>query len=337
MLQQFIEKLRAKEDLLKEEAAAAMRIIMEGKSSNEDLATYLVLLADKVETTDEIAGSAEVMRDHAVRIMPDREPLVDVCGTGGDHSGTFNISTTVAFVVAGTGVAVAKHGNRSVSSNSGSACILLALGVKIKLPPEKIGRSIEEVGIGFLYAPNFHPAMRHAAVVRQQLKRRTIFNLLGPLTNPADAKHQLVGVFSIELVTKIAEVLRKMNHIHAIVVHGSGLDELTTTNDENTAFELKNGEIEYLKVKPQELGIPTATLSDLAGKDAEYNANITRAILDGETGAPRNIVVLNSAAALKAADKVDSIEEGIRMAEESIDSRAAKKKLEELIDFTQKA
>ena len=337
MLQQFIEKLRAKENLLKAEAAEAMKVVMTGKANPEQLAEYLVLLAEKGETADEIAGSAEVMREHAVKIAPDREPLVDVCGTGGDQSGTFNISTTVAFVVAGAGVAVAKHGNRSVSSNSGSACVLTALGVEINLPPEKVEQSIEEVGIGFIYAPNFHPAMRHAALVRQQLRQRTIFNLLGPLTNPADAKHQLVGVFSAELVTKIAEVLRKMDHAHAIVVHGDGLDELTITGEENTAFELKNGEVEYLKIDPVSLGIPVAKPEDIAGKDAEYNATITRAVLSGTAGAPRNVVVLNTAAALKAADKVDSIETGIKLAEESIDSRAAEKKLIKLIDFSQRA
>ncbi|MFH0776553.1 MAG: anthranilate phosphoribosyltransferase [Patescibacteria group bacterium] len=337
MLEQFIEKLKGQGNLLKEEAAAAMKIIMAGKAHPDELEKYLVLLADKGETADEIAGSAEVMREHAIRIAPDREPLVDVCGTGGDQSGTFNISTTVAFVVAGTGVAVAKHGNRSVSSNSGSACVLAALGVEINLPPEKVQQSIEEVGIGFLYAPNFHPAMRHAAPVRQRLKRRTIFNVLGPLTNPAGARHQLVGVFSTDLVTKIAEVLRKLKHNHAIVVHGDGLDELTTTGAENTAFELRNGEVEYLKIRPDELGIPLADPRELLGKDADYNATITRAILDGEGGAPRNIVILNAAAALKAADKVDSLELGIQLAEKSIDSGAAKQKLLDLINFTQKA
>ncbi|MCF7846441.1 MAG: anthranilate phosphoribosyltransferase [Candidatus Peribacteraceae bacterium] len=336
MLDQFIEKLRGGGSLLKEEAAAAMKVIMEGKANFEELADYLVLLADKGETADEIAGSAEVMREHAIKIAPDREPLVDVCGTGGDESNTFNISTTVGFVVAGADVAVAKHGNRSVSSNSGSACVLTALGVEINLEPEQVERSIEEVGIGFLYAPNFHPAMRHAAPVRQKLKRRTIFNVLGPLTNPAGAQHQLVGVFSAELVTKIAEVLRKLEHNHAIVVHGDGLDELTTTGAENTVFELKNGDVEYLKVDPQSLGIPLAKPDDLLGKDADYNATITRAILDGQSGAPRNVVVLNAAAALKAADKVETIEDGIKLAEESIDSGAAKKKLEELVEFTQK-
>ncbi|MFH0834214.1 MAG: anthranilate phosphoribosyltransferase [Patescibacteria group bacterium] len=336
MLEQFIEKLKKRENLLLEEAKAAMKIIMAGKANFDELETYLVLLADKVETADEIAGSAEVMREHAIRIAPDREPLVDVCGTGGDQSGTFNISTTVGFVVAGAGVAVAKHGNRSVSSNSGSACVLTALGVEINLSPEKVQQSIEEIGIGFLYAPNFHPAMRHAAPVRQKLKRRTIFNVLGPLTNPAGAKHQLIGVFATELVTKIAEVLRKLKHNHAIVVHGDGLDELTTTGAKNTAFELKNGEVEYLKIDPRALGIPLARQEELLGKDAEYNAKITRAILDGETGAPRNIVILNAAAALKAADRVTTIEEGIRLSEESIDSGAAKKKLEELVKFTQK-
>jgi len=335
MLQQFIEKLRAKEDLLKAEAAEAMGVIMSGKADPEQLAEYLVLLAEKGETADEIAGSAEVMREHAVKITPDREPLVDVCGTGGDQSGTFNISTTVAFVVAGAGVAVAKHGNRSVSSNSGSACVLTALGVKIDLPPEKVKQSIEEVGIGFIYAPNFHPAMRHAAPVRQQLKRRTIFNLLGPLTNPANAKHQLIGVFSAELVTKIAEVLQKMDHAHAIVVHGSGLDELTITGEENIVSELKNGEVKYLKIDPVALGIPLAKPEEIAGKDAEHNATITRTVLGGTAGAPRNIVVLNAAAALKAADKVDSIEAGIKLAKESIDSGAAEKKLDELIKFSQ--
>jgi len=337
MLTLFIEKLRAGDNLSREESAEAMKVIMEGKASNEELSDYLVLLSDKGETADEIMGSVEVMREYMVKITPNREPVVDVCGTGGDGSNTFNISTTVAFVVAGAGITIAKHGNRSVSSNSGSSCVLTALGVKINLSPERIEQSIEDIGIGFIYAPNFHPAMKHAAPVRQQLKRKTIFNIIGPLANPSGAKHQLIGVFDPELVTKIAEVLRKLGHNHAIVVHGDGLDELTTTGGENTAFELKDGKVEYLKINPQDFGIPVANKEELLGKDAEYNATITRAILDGEMGAPRNIVILNAAATLKAADKADSIETGISLAEESIDSGNAKKKLEELINFTQKS
>ena len=336
MLETYLEKLRKKEDLTLEDAGEAMRAIMSGGVDHVQLEEYLVLLAEKGETDDEIAGSAKMMREHAIKIAPDRAPLLDVCGTGGDQSNTFNISTTVAFVAAGAGVAVAKHGNRSVSSNSGSACVLTALGVKIDLEPVQVQQSIEEVGIGFLYAPNFHPAMRHAAPVRQKLKQRTIFNVLGPLTNPAGAKHQLVGVFSQDLVTTLAHVLRKMDHTHAIVVHGDGLDELTTTGDENTVFELKDGEVNYLKVDPAELGIPIAQHDELLGKDAEYNATITQAILDGETGAPRNVVVLNTAAALLAADKAKNLAEGIKIAEKSIDSGAAKKKLEEMIAFSEK-
>jgi anthranilate phosphoribosyltransferase len=334
MLQPYLVKLRAKENLTADEAAGAMESIMTGQADEAQLEEYLILLADKGETADEIAGSAIVMRERSNRIRPDVPKLVDTCGTGGDKSGTFNISTTVAFVVAGAGVAVAKHGNKAVSSKTGSSNVLEALGVKIDLQPEQAQKEIEEVGIGFLFAPNFHPAMRYAAPVRAKLGRRTIFNLLGPLTNPAGALHQIIGVFEPRLVPLIAEVLEKMGHEHALVVHGAGIDELTTTGTSQLA-ELKDDAIQTWELEPEDLGFDKVDLSELAGGDAEANAQITRDILDGQHGPKRDIVVLNAAAALVAADAATDLQSGIKLAEESLDSGKAKAKLEALIKFSQ--
>ncbi len=336
MLTAFLKKLREQNDLTTDEAAAAMTVIMIGKASEEQLEEYLVLLADKGETADEIAGSAIVMREQAVRIRPDVDKLVDTCGTGGDQSGTFNISTTVAFVAAGAGVAVAKHGNKAVSSKCGSANVLVELGVQIDLPPARVEQEIEQVGIGFLFAPNFHPAMKYAAPVRAKLKRRTIFNLLGPLTNPAGALHQVIGVFEPALVPLIANVLEKMGHEHALVVHGNGLDELTTTGTTEIA-ELKDDEIKTWQVKPEDLGFERVELDALQGGDVTTNAQITRDILAGQCGPKRDIVVLNTAAVLVAADLVADLQSGIPLAEESIDSGKAKEKLAALVKFSQAA
>ncbi len=334
MLTPYLAKLRKKEDLTADESADAMTAIMTGKAEPKQLEEYLVLLADKGETADEVAGSAIAMCEQAVRIRPDVDKLVDTCGTGGDKSGTFNISTTVAFVAAGVGVTVAKHGNKAVSSKCGSANVLIELGVKIDLPSEKVEQEIEQVGIGFLFAPNFHPAMKYAAPVRAKLKRRTIFNLLGPLTNPAGALHQVIGVFDAKLVPLIAEVLEKMGHEHALVVHGEGLDEITTTGVTEVA-ELKDGKIKTWQVKSEDFGFERVDLDALKGGDVEENAQITHDILDGQQGPRRDIVVLNTAAVLIAADAVDDLESGIKLAEESIDSGKAKEKLEMLIKFSQ--
>lgn len=337
MLYPFLAKLRENLDLTQDEASAAMEIIMRGEADEAQLEEYLVLLADKGETSEEIAGSAITMHQHSNRIYPKVKKLVDVVGTGGDGSNTFNISTTVAFVVAGCGVAVAKHGNKAVSSKCGAANVLEELGVNIMLPPEKVEKAIEEVGIGFLFAPNFHPAMKYAMPVRQKLGRKTIFNLLGPLTNPANTKHQLVGVADANLLRTFAEVLQQMNHIHSIVVNGEGLDEFTTTGA-STVFELKDGKILEYKVDLAKLGIKPAASEELRGGDAKENAAITRSILRGEdVGSKLDIVVLNAAAALLAADAVVSLEEGMVKARESVESGKALAKLEALIKFSEEA
>ena len=335
MLYPFLAKLRENMDLSREEASAAMEIIMRGKAEESQLEEYLVLLAEKGETIEEIAGSAFTMQAHSNRIFPKVKKMVDVVGTGGDKSNTFNISTTAAFVVAGCGIAVAKHGNKAVSSACGAANVLEELGVNLNLPPEKVKQAIEEIGIGFLFAPNFHPAMKYAMPVRLKLKRKTIFNLLGPLTNPANTKHQLVGVADKNLLQTFAEVLREMNHTHSIVVNGEGLDEFTTTG-KSTVFELKNREILEYKVDLSELGISPANAEELKGGDAKVNAQITRAILEGkEKDAKLDIVLLNSAAALLAADEVNSLAEGMEKARKSVESGKALQKLEDLIKFSE--
>ena len=333
MLTAFLIKLRSGQSLTVLEATTAMEIIMSGKSEDNQFEEYLALLADKGETADEIAGSAQVMQKSANRINPNVDNLVDIVGTGGDQSNTFNISTTTAFIVAGAGVPVAKHGNKAVSSQSGAANVLEALGAKIDLEPAKVERSIKEIGIGFLFAPKFHPAMKYAAPIRAKLKRRTIFNLLGPLTNPAGTQHELIGVFDEKLVKTFAEVLQKMGRKHAIIVHGEGLDELTTAG-ENTALELKDNKISKFQIDLMELGIEKASLDDLVGGKMEENAKITREILNSEKSPRRDIVLLNASAALVAADKVNDLKEGIALAKKSIDSGAAMRKLEELIEFS---
>jgi len=330
----FLEKLRDGANLSTADAAAAMREIMSGAVAEDELAEYLILLAEKGETADEIAGSAAAMRENSRRIEPAVEKFVDIVGTGGDNSGTFNISTTASFVVAGAGVAVAKHGNRAVSSKSGAANVLESLGVKIDLEPERVKSSIEKIGIGFLFAPIFHPAMRFAAPVRAKLKRKTIFNLLGPLTNPANAKHLLLGVADAKLVPTFAEVLRKNGATHALVVHGAGLDELTTTG-ENLIFELRDGEIAEREIDLSELGIAKTAPENLRGGDAAENAKICREILSGESNSAKTeIVILNAGAAIFAADAADNLAAGISSARESIASGAATRKLDELVKFS---
>ena len=333
MLTDYLQKLRAGESLTINEAASAMEVIMTGQADEAQFEEYLTLLADKGESAAEIAGSAETMRKHATRISPQVENLVDIVGTGGDKSNTFNISTTTAFVVAGSGVSVAKHGNKAVSSKSGAANVLEALGVKVDLNPEQVKQAIEEVGIGFLFAPIFHPAMKFAAPIRAKLQRRTIFNLLGPLSNPAGTKRELIGVYSPDLVKLFAEAVQKMEKQHVIIVHGNGLDEFTTAG-ENTALEMKNGEIHPFEVNLTELGIEKTSLENLVGGDAAENAEITKAILSGEKSPKRDIVLLNAAAALIVSGKVKNLLEGIALAQESIDSGAAKQKLEKLIKFS---
>lgn len=321
--------------LSEEEAYVVMMQIMSGEATPAQIGGYLTILSSKGETVEEIAGSARAMRAHALTVPHHTDgQLVDTCGTGGDHSNTFNISTTVAFVVAGAGVPVAKHGNRSITSKSGSADVLKALGVYLDLTPEQVGRCIDEVGIGFLYAIHHHPAMKHAIGPRRELGVRTIFNILGPLTNPANATHQVLGVFSPDLTEPLAYVLGRLGVQAAFVVHGAdGLDELSTTGA-NRVSHLRLGSVTTFVLDPLDLGIPRAQLHELMGGTPEENAAMLRAILAGEdVGPKRDIVLLNAAAALCLED--GHWENALMRARGSIDSGAALAKLDTLIALSQ--
>lgn len=326
-----------KRDLSAEQAEAAMRLIMEGAATPAQIGSYLTALRMKGETWEEIAGSAAAMLAHVVPVYPARapgEPLYDVVGTGGDGRHTFNISTTAAFVVAGAGGKVAKHGNRAASSQSGSADVLAALGGNLDLSPAQIAACIDEVGIGFLFAVKHHPAMRHAIGPRREIGQRTIFNILGPLTNPAGADQMTVGVYAPELVEPLARVLGRLGKRAAYVVHGAdGLDEFSTTGV-NQVAHLHNGAVRAFALDPAELGLPRATLADLVGGDAETNAAMTRAILDGRDRGPRrDIVLLNAAAALSAAD--GNWPDGLARARAAVDGGAARACLDAWVAKTQ--
>jgi anthranilate phosphoribosyltransferase len=299
----------------------------------------------KGETVAELTGFARVMRRKAAAVRPatavnaemadtDREALIDTCGTGGDVSGSFNVSTAAAFVVAGAGVKVAKHGNRSVSSQCGSADVVEALGVNIEIAPDRIAQCIDEVGIGFLHAPLLHDAMRYVAVARRQMGIRTIFNMLGPLTNPAGANTQVVGVYAAHLTDLLAEVLAQLGSTRALVVHGTdGLDEITITA-ESKITEVRNGELNTYFVSPEDLGLTRASLAEIQGGNARQNSEIILHVLQGRRGARRDIVMLNAAAAFVASSRVTDLKEGVELAAESIDSGMALKKLKGLIEFT---
>lgn len=321
-------------DLTEDEMVSAMTQIMEGKVTDSQLAGFLTALHLKGETVAEIVGAARVMRAKAEKLDIKSTPLVDTCGTGGDGSDTFNISTASALVAAGAGVKVAKHGNRAVSSRSGSADVLKCLGVNLSASLSTVARCVEEVGIGFLFAPLMHKAMKHAAEVRKELGFRTIFNVLGPLTNPANAQAQVLGVFDAKWVQPLAEVLRDLGCGHALVVHGSdGLDEITLTGESQVA-ELKNGEVTSYILHPEEFGFKICDYEDLKGGTPEENAVMIQNILDGESGPRRDIVLLNSAAAIYVAGKADSLESGIQCAVDSIESGKAREKLEGLQRIT---
>jgi anthranilate phosphoribosyltransferase len=332
-----ITKVMNSESLSIEEAEEVMSQIMAGEATPAQIGSYLTALRMKGETVEEITGSVRAMRHSAVAVRPFTGPgeLVDTCGTGGDGAGTFNISTTAAFVVAGAGQKVAKHGNRSVSSKSGSADVLLALGVNLDLTPEQVAQAIDQVGLGFLFAPKLHPAMKHAIGPRRELGVRTIFNILGPLTNPAGAMSQVIGVYDGQLTEPLAKVLAELGSRGAFVVHGhGGLDELTTTGP-NRVSRLEHGQVVTDTLDPAELGFSKATPADLVGGTAEENAEITRNILSGrENGGRRDVVVLNAAAALVAAGKATDLSAGIRLANESIDSGAAQEVLDKFVAFT---
>jgi anthranilate phosphoribosyltransferase len=319
------------------EAEAVMTQIMRGEATDAQIGAYLMGLRMKGETPDEITGSARAMRQMATRVqIGSSAEVLDTCGTGGDKSGTFNISTTVAFVAAGAGVPVAKHGNRASTSLCGSADVLAALGVDLDLAPEDVARSIDEIGIGFLFAPRLHPAMKYAMGPRRDLAVRTIFNILGPLTNPAGAQRQLMGVFAADLTDLMAHVLRDLGSVAAIVVSGyGGLDELTNTGPNRVSHLKPDGTIDTYELDPASLGLAAASIQDLRGGDAAHNARIMRGILDGSVlGPKRDVVLLNAGAALVAADRAETIADGMTLAEESVETGAALDKLERLIAFS---
>jgi anthranilate phosphoribosyltransferase len=312
-----------------------MRVILRGTATPAQMGGFLVALAVKGETADELVGFARAIRETAVRVdvgLGD-VPLVDTCGTGGDCSGTFNISTLVAFVVAGAGVRVAKHGNRSISSRCGSADLLEGMGVEITMDPEDMARSIREIGIGFLFAPTVHAAMRYAQPVRRELHMPTVFNLLGPLTNPAGANAQVAGAPSEHAAELIAGALAGLGLRRGFVVHGAdGLDEITTTGP-TLAFEIRDGRVERRTLEPSDFGLPTARPQDLLGGDVQRNLEIAHAVLAGERGPQRDIVIANAAAALVAADMCATLLEGAALAAVSLDSGAARRKAEGLAAF----
>jgi anthranilate phosphoribosyltransferase len=346
-----------RQSLSRAEAHAVMTEVLTGQCSDAQIAALLVALHMKGETVEEIVGFAEAIRAAAVPLelhagavldasgtgrdalsssLSDSlsDSLIDTCGTGGDASGTFNISTATAFVVAGAGVRVAKHGNRSVTSKCGSADVMEALGVNIQLPAARIAACLEQVGIAFLFAPALHSAMKHVQTARRELRLRTVFNLLGPLTNPARATCQVVGVYSADLVEKLAEALSMLGLRRALVVHGSdGLDEITITGSTRIA-EVREGQVHSYEVTPEEFGLHRATLEDICGGDAAFNAALIREVLGGKKSAQRDVVLLNAAAALVAAGRADHLRDGVPLAANAIDSGAAEQTLDALIRFS---
>jgi anthranilate phosphoribosyltransferase len=334
-------------DLSRIEAAAAMEAIMSGAATNAQIAAFLTALRMKGETVEELIGFAQVMRQKAVRVRvhddglagltgTDREMLIDTCGTGGDATGTFNVSTATAFVVAGAGLKVAKHGNRSVSSMCGSADVVERLGINLELTPPKVARCIDEVGIGFLYAPLLHTAMKHVMAARREMGIRTVFNMLGPLTNPAAANAQIIGVYAASLTEPLARVLAELGTVRAFVVHGAdGLDEISNTG-ESRVSEVREGMVRSFTVRPEDFGLERAAIGELMGGDREENARIIRAILDGEPGPRRDIVLMNAAAALVAGGKARDFKDGVGLAAQAIDSGAARRTLEALIALSRR-
>ena len=333
MIQEAIAKLVEKKNLTQQEAGQVMNEVMEGKATDAQIAAFLISLRMKGETIEEITACAKIMREKANSINPKADYLVDTCGTGGDKSGTFNISTAAAFVAAGAGVAVAKHGNKSVSSKCGSADVLAALGVNIQLEPKMVEKCIEKNGIGFMFAPLFHPAMKYVMNARKETSVRTVFNILGPMTNPAGAKSQVIGVFNPALMKDIANVMKNLGSRHVMVVNGYGLDEITIAGNTKVA-ELKGRKINVYDINPEDYGFDISPLNEILGGDAQENANTIIGILKGAEGPKRDVVLLNAGAAIYVSGKVSSLKEGIEAAKRSIDSGEALKKLEALKEFT---
>lgn len=333
-MRKYIDKVLNRYNLSKEEVRDVMHIIMSGDASPDELKQYLLALNDKGPTVEEITGAVEIMRQFVIGVKTRHQIVLDTCGTGGDHKGTFNISTISALVVAGAGVVVAKHGNRSVSSICGSADLLEALGVNLHLNERQLGQCLDETGIAFLFAQNLHPAMKNVAPVRKSLGVKTIFNVLGPLTNPAHATHQVMGVYNRDLVEPMAEVLKNLGLKRALVVHGNdGLDEITTT-DKTFVSEFNGTDVVSYDIDPEELGIARARHEDLAVADKKDNVAIALDILNGGKSPRRDIVTINAAYALYTVEKVKTIAEGLAAAQESIDAGKALAKLEELKEFS---
>jgi len=326
------------QELTHDDATSAMDAIMTGNVTDAQIGALVTGLRMKGETVDEIAGFARAMRSHALRVDIDHDtkPLLDTCGTGGDHSNSFNISTTATFAIAAAGVRIAKHGNRAASSRCGSADLLEGLGVAVELTPDQVTESVERVGIGFMYAPAFHPAMRFVGPARKQMGIRTVFNVLGPLTNPAGASHQLIGVGHPDIAVKLAAVLGKLGSRHAVLVHSEeGLDEIGIMGrSEITEWDERQGEIVTYAVQPEDFGLVRGKAEDLIGGDVAENVAITRAILSGENGPRRTVTLMNAGAGIYAADAADSFADGIALAAEAIDSGKAMAKLEQLINVT---
>ncbi len=350
MIKEAIGKVVEGFDLTRKEMIACMDEIMSGRATQAQIGSFITALRLKGETVEEITGAAMVMRQKAVKVAAgrnvvdldrddiniDRETVIDTCGTGGDGTNTFNISTTTAFVVSGAGLKVAKHGNRGVSSQCGSADVIKGLGVNIEISPEKVKECIEEIGIGFLYAPLFHGAMKYAIGPRREIGIRTIFNILGPLTNPANANCQVLGVYREELTELLADVLRNLGTKRAFVVHGlDTLDEISIIG-ETKVSEVKNKKVRTFYVKPKDFGMKKANLDDIRGGDVEDNARIVRDVLGGEKGPQQDVVLVNASAALVAGGAAKDFKEGIKVARQSIESGKAKEKLDRLIDFTNK-
>jgi anthranilate phosphoribosyltransferase len=333
VIQQAFAKLMEHQDLTRAEMAATMGEIADGGATPAQVGAFLTALRLKGETVEEIAGAAEVMRARVDRVHVAKEIFVDTCGTGGDGRNTFNISTAAAFVVAGAGVTVAKHGNRAVSSRSGSADVLAALGVDVDAPKEVVERCIADVGIGFLFAPRLHPAFKAVAGIRREIGVRTVFNLLGPLANPAGARYQVLGVYEPRWVPILGGVLAALGAVHAFVVHGEGLDEIAVTGMTHLC-EVKNGEVERFAMVPEDLGLARHAEAEIAGRDADWNARIMRDVLAGQKGGPRDAVLANAAAALVCTGAAVDLREGVRLGAESIDRGAAAEKLASLVRAT---
>jgi anthranilate phosphoribosyltransferase len=332
-----IDKLVNRVSLSEPEMIEAMNQIMTGEATPLQVASFLTALRMKGESVEEVTGAARVMREKAHRVQVGSKTVIDTCGTGGDQKGTFNISTTAAFVVAGAGINVAKHGNRSVSSQSGSADVLGALGVKVDAPKECVEECIAKIGIGFLFAPLLHEAMKYAVQPRRDIGIRTVFNLLGPLTNPAMATHQLIGLYSGDLVGMIAHVLKNLGSVCAMVVHGmEGLDEISLCGPTKVA-ELRGGQVKEYTVEPEQFGLKRCRMEDLHGGNAEQSAAIVRGVLQGDKGPARDVVLLNAGAALFVGGSAATIQDGMRLAAESIDSGKASEKLARLVEMTNAA